>query len=155
MKKKIILTTAILAALFLMIALSSCALLGNNPTLMWARINRAMNKQSSFEMDTEMNMIFYVDGNQVTSRADGRTVEVDIGKNSQFFYQRVTTTVKSTKLGINQNITSLQAYHEGNYFISNRGTDINQRLYSPMSLKDALEFRQESDMDLSALFFAV
>ena len=152
MKKKIILTTAILAALFLMIALSSCALLGNNPTLMWARINRAMNKQSSFEMDTEMNMTFYVDGNQVTSRADGRTVEVDIGKNSQFFYQRVTTTVKSTKLGINQNITSLQAYHEGNYFISNRGTDINQRLYSPMSLKDALEFRQESDMDLSALF---
>ena len=152
MKKKIILTTAVLAVLFLTIALSSCALLGNNPTAMWARINRAMNKQSSFEMDTEMDMVFYVDGNQVTSRADGRTIEVDIGKDSQYFYQRTNTTVKSTKLGINQNIVNLQAYHEGNYFLSNRGTDINQRLYSPMSLKDAMDYRLETDLDVSTLF---
>ena len=152
MKKKIILTTAVLAVLFLTIALSSCALLGNNPTAMWARINRAMNKQSSFEMDTEMDMVFYVDGNQVTSRADGRTIEVDIGKDSQYFYQRTNTTVKSTKLGINQNIVNLQAYHEGNYFLSNRGTDINQRLYSPMSLKDAMDYRLETNLDVSTLF---
>lgn len=152
MKKKIILAVAILAVVLLAVSLSSCGLSKNHPKGAWFRANLAMGKLDSYEIETEMNMTFYVNGHQVISRATGRTIEVDIGEKDQYFYQRTTTTVNSSKLGINKNIITLQAYHEGNYFLSNRGTEMNQRLYSPMTLKEALAFRMESSENLDALF---
>jgi hypothetical protein len=152
MKKKIILTLAILVVLLLTLTLASCGALKNNPTMLWLRVNRAMNKLDSYEIDTEMKMIFYVNGHPVTTRADGRRIEVDVGKKSQYFYDKTSTTVSSPKLSINETINSIQAYHEGNYFVSNRGKNINQRLYSPMSLKEALAYREETGLNLATAF---
>ena len=83
MKRKIMLTVAILTAVLLLLALASCGALKNNPTLLWLRVNRAMNKLDSYEIDTDMKMVFYVNGHPVTSKATGRTIEMDVGKKSQ------------------------------------------------------------------------
>jgi hypothetical protein len=152
MKRKIMLTVAILTAVLLLLALASCGALKNNPTLLWLRVNRAMNKLDSYEIDTDMKMVFYVNGHPVTSKATGRTIEMDVGKKSQYFYDKTSTTITSSKLSINETINSIQAYHEGNYFLSNRGKNINQRLYSPMTLKEALAYREDTGLNLTEVF---
>jgi hypothetical protein len=70
MKKRILLTVIMLTVLLLILTLASCGALKNNPTAMWLRINRAMSKLDSYEMATNMKMIFYVNGQEVKGSAD-------------------------------------------------------------------------------------
>lgn len=146
MKKKML---YLMACVFLVLVTVSCGRAEpRSAKELYDRIDKEMDALESYRTDMSMSMTFFVSGNEVKGEATSYTVE-NSSDGSYYFCQEATTNVTCEALSLNESVTNFEAYYDGNYFISSgSGYKTTQKLYSPMTAKEAKEYRFESDSDL-------
>lgn len=152
MKKRIILTVAILTAVLLLLSLLSCKPQQDDVPDVWKMVSAAMSDVDSCTTKVHMDLTFYSSGKKVEGTVEGRSV---VQSKDYYFYQEMVTKVTSEKLGLNETTISHESYQNGTYFISNIGPNMSQRICSDMSPTDAVEYRvQVGAPDVSELFLS-
>ncbi len=161
MKKRSVLLLATLAALLLL--LTSCTLpdfisdhlpdfLKPEPKTaeeLWARVDGEMDELDSYEMTISGVAKFFVYGIEADSTYEGKMICAGLTGGDYYYYQKTTTTVTAESLSLDQASVSLDAYHDGRYFLMNEeGGAVLQRLSSPMTKEEAIayvEYAKTSD----------
>lgn len=114
---------------------------------LYDRIDEQMSALTSYRVDMDMKMTFFISGIEVVGEGTGYTIEDLNLEGDYYFYTETTTTVTAESLSMNQTQKNMEAYYRGNYFISNEKDGTSQKLYSAMSAEQAKEFHLESELD--------
>ena len=114
---------------------------------LYEKVDKEMSKLNSYEMDMELEMTFYMDSYKISSEATGHGIEDGLVSGDYYFYQEMNTTVEAKGLSLNQTQKNVEAYDNGNYFILNESDGSSQKLYSPLTAQEALDYRADNDMD--------
>lgn len=141
MKKIFSLSVFVFLCVILLASLSSCAKI--NVVSAWLKIDSAMDELDSYEMTSTVTIKLYTGGEQVCIETRGTTVEVDKNdKDNCYYYSASSTSVTPESTGVNDDITIIEAYDKGNYFIqSSNGRQTNKK-YGPIDIEDFLAYRQ-------------
>lgn len=110
-------------------------------------IDAKMDAYDSYESTISMIMNVTINGIEVNTTAEGVDIRRGLTTDDFEFYTEMETTISSPSVSEKQKTVTIEAYHEGNYFISNRGGGISQKLYSPMSKEDARAYAEEDESD--------
>ena len=115
---------------------------------LYEKIDAKMNDYDSYEAAIEMVMNVTVNGVYVKSTGKGTAIECGVNSENYEFYTELSVTISSPALPSTQKVTTIEAYHGGNYFMSNRGQGAEQKFYSPMTLEEAEKMRDDDDTAL-------
>ncbi len=111
-------------------------------------IDEKMNSYDSYESTLEMIMNVTMNGVEVNTTAKGIDIRTGLVTDNFEFYTETEMKMSMPSLSSTQKLTTVEAYHGGNYFLSNRGDGISQKLYSPMTKEEAEEYLDEEDTDI-------
>ena len=115
MKKNIRLISTVLIFAILLSAIATLTSCRNvKDVLLWSRISERMDALSSYRLEYDVYMIFYVDEKQVHSTDEGVQIESK-GEYSDdyYFYSSTLSTVRAGELGIEEQVRGIEAYNEG------------------------------------------
>ena len=147
MKKRLL---ALFCAITMILACFTGCGAPKNANALYKKINKAMGKLDSVESDISMNIGFYSDGTYIDAEASGKSIRIS-SKDDYYYYDKITTSVQIPGSKLVSRTVSTTAYADGNMFISNTGDDINQKLYSPLNKKNAIEYINDHSLTLSML----
>ena len=147
MKKRILSIVCVIS--ILLVSLSACGAPKTADSL-YDKINKTMNKLESVESDLTMEIGFYSNGSYVNAEAKGKNI-LKPTKDDFYYYNKTTTTVGATSTSKGVVTDSIIAYNDGNLFIANLGKLFDQKLYSPLGVKEAQEYFNENSMDMTVL----
>lgn len=135
----------------LMLALVSCVggSVSEPKTIdeLWARVNEKMDGLSSYEVDTNFQMKYEIEGYVIEATADGRAVYCNIGKENFHHYDYVQMTMSCSELSLLEKSTSIEAYNDGNMFYSDISDAGTQKFFSPITAEEYQEYINKSELD--------
>ena len=144
MRKKTLFLLACIS-IVLLLTLVSCGE-PKSAEALYAKVDETMGELNSYEMDLKLDMTFYVSNYKVSSQGTGHAIEDGLVNGDYYFYQETNTTVESKGLSLNETQKSIEAYDNGNYFILNQSSTGTQKMYSPLTAQEVLEYRADHDM---------
>lgn len=157
----------IMLALFMVLSLASCAKLEDtdgssdqDTTVapapeksytadeLFNLIDEKMDSYDSYESTLEMIMNVTMNGVEASVTAKGLEIRQGLTTDNFAFYTETEMKMSIPSLSTTEKQTSVEAYHSGNYFISDRGESVNRKLCSPMTKEEAKEYVDEKDTDV-------
>ena len=158
---------ALLLALAMVFSLSSCIMVDDGesssddatteapaPELnytadeLFKKIDEKMDSYDSYESTLEMIMNVTMNGVEASVTAKGLEIRQGLTTDNFAFYTETEMKMAIPSLSTTEKLTNVEAYHGGNYFLSNRGDGISQKIYSPMTKEDAKAYVDEKDSDI-------
>ena len=123
------------------------------PEELWETIDARMEALDSYTMDLEAQIEFSLGEDTIRMALGSRTSIMGLQSGDFYFLEEDFTSFADPETGETESLRGLQAYHEGRYFISSEesGEQI-QKLCSPMTVAEAIEFRSEDSTELETLF---
>jgi hypothetical protein len=115
---------------------------------LFKKIDEKMDSYDSYESTLEMIMNVTMNGVEVNTTAKGIDIRRGLTTDNFEFYSESEMKMSMPGLSTTEKITTVEAYHGGNYFISNRGSNVSQKIYSPMTAAEAEEYMDEDDTDI-------
>lgn len=148
MKKRLL---ALLCALsMILVSFTACGA-PRNANALFKKVNKAMRKIDAIETETTINLEFQKEFLIVKGEAKGKTIQLS-EKDDYYYYSTSTTKFQTNNSSVNiKDTVSLEAYHNGNYFMLNKGEGIDQKLYSTLTPKEARKYVSQKGMNLSLL----
>ncbi|MBE6633163.1 MAG: hypothetical protein E7620_02335 [Ruminococcaceae bacterium] len=135
--KRLFAVTIILATL---LSLASCRWIGGPEDALKA-VEERMESLDSYEADMEGLLVYYVRGCRVETTLTGKTIEAETQSEQPYFYQLTETKTKCKELSVNESTSQMEAYYQGNYFISSREGDGRvQKLYSAATVDQVVSY---------------
>ncbi len=113
----------------------------------YERIDAKMDAYDSYESTISMIMNVTINGIEVNTKTEGVDIRRGLATDNFEFYTDMEITVSTSASSEKEKIVNIEAYHEGNYFVSYRGGGISQKLYSPMSKEDARAYAEDGESD--------
>ena len=107
---------------------------------LWKKINEKMSSLDSYEATAEIQMVFDIGGYAVNSNATEKRIESGRQTDSPYFYSDASYSVSCKDLGIDEQLSELSAYYNGNAFMSTKAKDVEQKLYSAMTAKEYQDY---------------
>ena len=111
-------------------------------------IDKKMDSYDSYESTLEMIMNVTMNGVEASVTAKGLEIRQGLTTDNFAFYTETEMKMSIPSLSTTEKLTNVEAYHGGNYFLSNRGDGISQKIYSPMTKEDAKAYVDEKDSDI-------
>lgn len=111
------------------------------------RIDAKMDAYDSYESTFSMILNATVNGIDIKTQTEGVDIRRGLATDNFEFYTDMEMTVSTSASSEKEKIVNIEAYHEGNYFVSYRGGGISQKLYSPMSKEDARAYAEKEESD--------
>ena len=142
----------IIVVLTLSVALSSCEFPSmpwqntggngdsteNTTATLMSNVFETMDGISSLDIDTEMEVLIYVAATKMTIEGTSRNIYQISDDNGVYFYNESNATVRTSTL--ESAISTIEAYNDGNYFVSFSKDGILKRLYSENSEEEFLDY---------------
>lgn len=97
------------------------------------KISDAMDAASSFEMDTEMDALFYVSGKKITFQLTSKLIYEEDDE-ELYFYNEGEVAVSGA--GVEYEVSTIEAYNDGKYFLSYAEDGLVKKLYSENTKKE-------------------
>ena len=144
MKKRTLFLLACI--LFMLLTLVSCGE-PKSAEALYAKVDKTMSALNSYEMDLDLKMTFYISNYKVSSEGTGHAVEDGLQGGEYYFYQETNTKIESKGLSLDENQKNVEAYYNGNYFMLNESGKASQKLYSPLTVEEVMDYRADNDMD--------
>lgn len=138
MKKISIVAVLIVFILTFTMILSSCAIFAGAASVasIWSKAYNTMNSLESYEAVLSMDMKLNIDDKSIQILGESTAVECDMNTEDYYFFQETSNTYIYD--GFEYQSSSLEAYYYGNYFVTNKNGDGEQKIYSPMELDEYL-----------------
>lgn len=134
MKKVFTLISLVVLTLTAVLLLSSCDPI--TPEGLYEKIDKTMSEVSSYEVDGEMTMVFYVSEKKLSiTSAIKEIVSNDVDGDFYFFTEN-NTHVYSKELGISKRTTTRDAYYDGYGFLRNDEV----RFCAPMTPEEFMKY---------------
>jgi hypothetical protein len=111
-------------------------------------IDKKMDSYDSYESTLEMIMNVTMNGVEASVTAKGLEIRQGLTTDNFAFYTETEMKMAIPSLSTTEKLTNVEAYHGGNYFLSNRGDGISQKIYSPMTKEDAKAYVDGKDSDI-------
>ncbi len=164
MKKKPLLLVLVLTTLLLL--LSSCSFLEQlgiypgsttttvpttteDPTPKTAEelvglVGMAMNELASYEKRETIDFTFFLEGIEIKAQTLTTEIVIDNEIDDYYYYNEEKSFIEAEALGINESSVSLDAYHNGYYFLLREEDDIvTQKLSTRISREKAIELQEK------------
>ncbi len=153
MKKRMLLTCALLACTVLLVSCGSVmeALRPAPKTAkaLWERIGQAMQDFDCYEIAMEMDMVIVMEGYVVKTTATGTVIE-DTGED-YYYYSETDVSVTCDALDLDQDTRAISAYMDGKAFEFRGENGYERKLYSNMTAEEYAAYRvadrEESSID--------
>jgi hypothetical protein len=130
----------------------SCGMFGSSEPEsaqeLYDKIIKKMDAIESVRTDISIDITFHVSGYEVKSEGTGYSVEIINSDGEFYFYEEITTRVNSVELSVDEKQKQMEAYYDGNYFISREQGDTVQKMYSPMTTEEVIEYLSEKDVGM-------
>lgn len=148
MKKISIVAILLIAILTFTMLLSSCAIFAGVASVasIWSKAYNTMNSLESYESEVKIDLKLIYNTFTYRNIVQNTVIECNIDKEDYYFYQQTKNYVSSNTLGLDQNILSSEAYYNGNYFVTNKIDDQENKIYCPVSLED-YKTKYKKDID--------
>ena len=131
---------AVTLLLAILLSSVSCRMFIRDAEAALEAVEEEMDALKSYEATVEGSFVYYVSDKKVESTITGKNIEVGANTDQFYLYQRLDTKTKCKALSIDQSLSTVEAYYQGNYFISNKEDDGHaQKLYSPATVDQVLE----------------
>ncbi len=153
MKKKLLLLTLVLAMLVML--LSSCSFLeqlGINldfltPSPVEAdrllkEADEKMEQLASYETRGILDLTFFYEGVEFAVQTTTTNVFINDTTQNYYYYDKTITNVKAPALWLDETSVSLDAYHDGHYFLLRKtGNEPYQKITTAMTREEAIAFQ--------------
>ncbi|MBQ9121828.1 MAG: hypothetical protein IJY12_05670 [Clostridia bacterium] len=113
---------------------------------LWAKIDETMSAMESCEMNTNADMVIYINGYKMVSKVTGVVIEICGNADSYYYYQNAVSSVQVEELMMDQTVSVMEAYYDGKMFTSYSDGNVNQKFYSVMSADDFASGGEESSL---------
>lgn len=135
-----------------LLSLVSCRVVSGPEDALEA-VDKKMSSLDSYEADMEGLFVYYVRGCRVETTLTGKTIEAETQSEQPYIYQLTETKTKCKELSINESASQMEAYYQGNYFISNEEGDDSQKLYSAATVEQVTAYfeRKGGSTDFSLM----
>ncbi len=142
---------ALLCALSMILVCFTACGTPKNADSLFKKINKTMEKMTSLESETTITMQFQSELVTIKGEAKGKTLQI-AQKDDYYYYTDMTTSFKTNSTSIKlEDTRTMEAYHNGNYYMLNEGEGIDQKIYSELSEKEARVYISDKGMDISEL----
>lgn len=107
-------------------------------------VKEAMDKLASYEARGTMDLTLFFEGIEVKSETVITEIVIDNEIDDYYYYSKEEMFIEAEALGINESSVSLDAYHDGYYFLLREEDDVvTQKLSSRISREKAIELQKK------------